>query len=83
MLLCPLGKEAILERNRSLRFFKRSPTITNLQEYRIKRAKARQVICANKKNSWREYVSKLNARTSMKKCWDMVRKIKGKGAVHP
>ena len=42
-------------------------------------AKARLVIRANKKKSWHEYVSKLNARTSMKKCWDMVRKIKGKG----
>ena len=65
-------KEAILER-------KRSPTNANLQEYRIKRANARQVIRANKKNSCHEYVSKLNARTSMKKCWDMVRKIKGEG----
>ena len=61
------------------RVFKRSPKNTNLQEYCIKRAKARQVICANKKNSWHEYLSKLNARKSMKKCWDMVRKIKGKG----
>ena len=61
-------KEAILERKRSLRIFKRSPTNINLQEYCIKRAKARQVIRANKKNSWHEYVSKLNARTSMKKC---------------
>ena len=72
-------KEAILERKRSLRVFKRSPTNANLQLYRIKSAKARQVIRANKKKSWHEYVSKLNARTSMKKCWDMVRKIKGKG----
>ena len=72
-------REAILERKRSLRVFKRSPTNANLKLYRIKSAKARQVICANKENSWHEYVSKLNARTSMKKCWDMVRKIKGKG----
>ena len=72
-------KEAILERKRSHRVFKRSPTNANLQQYLIKRAKARQVICANKKNSWHIYVSKLNAGMSMKKCWDMVRKIKGKG----
>ena len=67
-------KEAIVEKKRSLRVFKRSPTNTYLQEYHIKRAKARQVIRANKKKSWREYVSKLNARTSIMKCWDMVRK---------
>ena len=40
----------------------------------VKRAKARQVIHTNKKNSWHEYVSKLDARTSLKKCWGMVRK---------
>ena len=51
-------EEAILERKRSLRVFKRSPTNANLQQYHIKSAKARQVICANKKNSWHEYVSK-------------------------
>ena len=72
-------KKAILERKRSLRVCKRTPTNAHLQEYCIKRAKARQVICANKKNSWHEYVSKVNARMSMKKCWDIVRKIKGKG----
>ena len=38
-------KKAILNRKRSLRIFKRSPTNAHLQEYRIKRAKARQVIC--------------------------------------
>ena len=32
----------------------------------------------NKKKSWKEYVSKLNNRTPMKKCWDMIRKISGK-----
>ena len=63
----------MLERKRSLRVLKGSPTNDNLQEYHIKRAKARQVIRANKKNSCHEYVSKLNARTSMKKWWDMVR----------
>ena len=44
-------KEAISERKRSLRVFKISPTNTHLQEYRIKRAKAEQVIRVNKKNS--------------------------------
>ena len=45
-------KNAILERKRTLGFFRRSPVNAHLQEDRIKRAKARQVICANKKNSW-------------------------------
>ncbi len=51
----------------------------NLQQYRIKRAKARQIIRMAKKKSWQNYVSKLNNRSPIKKCWDMIRKISGKG----
>ena len=58
------------------------PTNGNLQEYLIKRAKERQVVCINKKNSWHKFASKLNARTSMKNCLDMVCKIKCKGRIH-
>ena len=58
-------------KKQSLRTFKRFPTNANLQ--------AGKVIHANKKNGWHEYESKLNARTSRKKCWDVVGKINGKG----
>ena len=71
-------KKAVKERKKALKKFKKQPTQYNLQLYRIKRAKARQVIRINKKKSWKEYVSKLNNRTPMKKCWDMIRKISGK-----
>ena len=30
------------------------------------------------RNSWKDYVSKLNSRTPIKKTWDMVRRILGK-----
>ena len=63
-------KHTILDQRQSLRIFKRFPTNANFQEHRIKRAKGRQVIHANKKNSWRDYVSTLHVRT-MTKCWDM------------
>ena len=61
-----------------LRILQRFLANASLQEYHIKSAKGRQVICVNKKNSWHEYDS-YNARTSMTKCWDMVHKLKGKG----
>ena len=51
----------------------------NLQNFRVFRAKARRTIRDSKRKSWKQYVSKLNSRTSIKKVWDMVRKIKGKG----
>ena len=61
----------------SLRF-KREPTEGNLNAYRIARAKARRDIRHSKKTSWRNYVSKINAQTSVKSVWNRIRKIKGK-----
>ena len=43
------------------------------------RVKARRTIRESKRKSWKQYVSRLNSRTSVKKVWDMVRKIQGKG----
>ena len=51
----------------------------NLENYHVFRAKARRTIRDSKRKSWKQYVSKLNSRTSIKKVWDMVRKIQGKG----
>ena len=72
-------KTAIKQRKGALRQFNNRPTHDNLNNYRIFRAKARRTIKESKKKSWKQYVSKLNSRTSIKKVWDMVRKIQGKG----
>ena len=47
-------------------------------EYKNCRANARKRIKENKRKSWHEYVSKLNAKTPAKKVWEMRRKISGK-----
>ena len=72
-------KTAIKQRKGALQQFNNRPTHDNLNNYRIFRAKARRTIKESKKKSWKQYVSKLNSRTSIKKVWDMVRKIQGKG----
>ena len=72
-------KTAIKQRKGALRQFNNRPTHDNLNNYRIFRAKARRTIKESKKKSWKQYVSKLNSRTSINKVWDMVRKIQGKG----
>ena len=72
-------KTAIKQRKGALRQFNSRPTHDNLNNYRNFRAKARRTIKESKKKSWKQYVSKLNSRTSIKKVWDMVRKIKGNG----
>ena len=71
-------KTAIKQRKGALRQFNNRPTHDNLNNYRIFRAKARRTIKESKKKSWKQYVSKLNSRTSIKKVWGMVRKIQGK-----
>ena len=51
----------------------------NLENFHVFRAKSRRTIRESKRKSWKQYVSRLNSRTSIKKVWDMVRKIQGKG----
>ena len=71
-------KQAINARKEALRRFNLRPTSDNLSQFRISRAKARLTIKNSKRKSWRQYVSKLNSRTSSKKVWDMIRKINSK-----
>ena len=66
------------ERKRALKRFKCEPTMDNLDDYRIARAKARRDIRHSKKTSWINYVSKINSKTSVKSVWNRIRKIKGK-----
>lgn len=72
-------KTSIRKRKQVLRQFDSRPSKENLNTFRIFRAKARRTIRLSKRKSWKQYVSKLNSRTSVKKVWDMVRKIQGKG----
>ena len=71
-------KQAIEERRSILRQFNLRPTRENLSKFKIARAKARRTIKQSKRASWRQYVSRLNSRSSVKKTWDMIRKINGK-----
>ena len=76
-------KNAIKLRRKSLKIFKKYPTNENCVKYKIAYAKARRIIRRAKRDSWREYVSRLNARTPIKKTWDMIRKISGKFSSSP
>ncbi len=71
-------KDAIRERKKALNILRNNITPQNLQNLKIWRARARRVIRTSKRNSWREFISKLNSHSPMKKCWDMIRKINGK-----
>lgn len=74
---------AIKNRKSSLKLFTNHPTAENLDKFKMARAKARRTIREAKKQSWQTYVSGLNCSTTIKKAWDMVRKISGKGTPAP
>ncbi len=75
-------KKAIQNRTSAIRKFNLRPTTENLNNIRIYRAKARRTIQSSKRKCWKQYISRLNNRTTTKKTWDMIRKINGKGTSH-
>src|SRR5206468_7651384 len=72
-------KTAISNRKRSLKQFYNHPTTDNLDNFRMIRAKARRTIREAKKQSWQKFVSGLNSRITVRKAWDMIRKLSGRG----
>ena len=71
-------KQAISERKKAERSFRKSPCHSKLSSFRIYRAKARRTIKHKKKTSWRQFVSSINNRTPMNKIWNMINRIKGR-----
>ena len=71
-------KQLKKERKLSESFFF-NPTLSNVQNFKLLRAKARHVVKQQKRNSWRHFCNKLNSKTQTQKVWKAIRKIKGKG----
>ena len=72
-------RQAIKSRKEAERLFNKTPTLVNLNNFRIARAKARRTINQSKRKSWKDNVSNLNMHTPINKVWNAIRKIKGKG----
>ncbi|WP_135568272.1 reverse transcriptase family protein, partial [Solemya elarraichensis gill symbiont] len=71
-------KAAIAKKKKALRKFKKSPTQSNLEEFRLFRAQARRQLRSSRKLSWRKYVSTLNIHSSPHAVWKTVRSMQGK-----
>ena len=71
-------KQAIKDRKRAERTFRRSFSHSKLSSFRIYRAKARRTIKSKKRSSWKQLVSSINNRTPMNKIWNMINRIKGR-----
>ena len=50
--------------------------LSNIENFKLLRAKAHHIVKQQKKNSWRHFCSKLNSK--MQKVWRAIRKIKVK-----
>ena len=66
-------KQAIKERKKSEKAFRRSPCHSKLSSFRIHRAKARRTIKRKKRASWKQFVSSINNRTPMNKIWNIIK----------
>ena len=55
------------QRKLDLTKLKKNPDPQNLAKYRLSRAVARRTIHSTKRDSWRNYVSKLNRHTQCKR----------------
>jgi len=76
------ANKAINKRKKALRKVKSSPTCENIpfQEYKVIRGQARRTIKTARRQSWQNFVSSVNSRTSVKRVWNMIKinKISGK-----
>ena len=70
-------KKAVRLRKATLKKFRINPPQENLNTYKNSRAKAQKIIKDSKRNTWRNYVAKINSNTKPKKVWLMIQKITG------
>ena len=72
------SKTSFQKRKQALRQFNARPLHQNLENFRVFRAKARRTIRESKRKSWKQSVSRLNSRTSIKKygTWSGKSKVK-------
>lgn len=76
-------KEAIKYRRRAYKKFQKHMTTENLIEYKKHRAICRKTFNHYKTESWKTYVSSINASTSSAIIWNKIRKLTSKIAYPP
>ena len=71
------------EKKRAYRRAVKFPTVENLVNYKITRAKSRRIFRESKRRSFRDFVSKINSQTPLNRVWKMIRKLKGTDSDSP
>ena len=72
-------KDSVKQRKKAEKYFRLHPSPANLNLYKQLQAKTRRTIKNEKRQSWRNFTTKINSRTPMSKVWNMIQRIKGKG----
>ena len=67
-------KKAIKEWKKAQQKFFSNPTLSNVQNFKILRAKPRHVVKQQKRNSWRHLCNKLNSKRKLKRSGKLLRK---------
>ena len=65
-------KEAIKKRKNAEKQFSLSPSQNNLDNFRILKAKARRTMKQSRRESRKNFLSKLNSQTPMNKVWNAI-----------
>ena len=73
-------KSANKERKAAQRRVFHRPSTENVHEHQRLRAKARYIYKKSKRQSWKTFCSSITSKTSKKKVWRIIKKIKGKNS---
>lgn len=70
-------RDAKKKQNHAWGIFRRYPTVSNLINFKRRKAQARYIQRESKRNCWVKYTSSINSRASPKEVWDRIHKITG------
>ena len=76
-------KQTIIQYKKALRNLRNHHTSSNIDRFRICRAKARPTMREAKCISWKNFVSKINSNTPSRHIWNMLHKIQGNDVSQP
>ena len=76
-------KKVHRERKRAARALKHNHNQSNMVAYRRLNALCRWTFKKAKKETWMQYLTSINVRTSMSQVWKRINKVKGKFCAHP
>ena len=72
-------KDSVKQRKKAEKYFRLHPSPANLNLYKQLQAKTRRTIKNEKRQSRRNFITKINSCTPMSKVWNVIQRIKGKG----